>query len=1187
MNNEKTVKIQNILKSLPGTKLEGLKKLFWEELNYNHDNSQVSMSDWTVEFHALFHEHPVLFASAGTDDSFHIIYCHLQNEKMLIGIERQMINKLIRDYPYSLFIFSNHSQTCWHFVNAIYERDEKARKQRILRRISVSPEDRLRTASERITRLDTVLAEADLFGVSPIKLQEQHEDAFNVEAVTEEFFKDYKEIYKKLKDDLYQQFKDQKWSHDLALQFMNRLMFIYYIERKRWLDNDPDFLHNFWRAYCKNGTKDDSFVSGWLNIMFFEAFNNQFSASRSDLLYIPEKYRDALQMAPYLNGGLFTQNELDDKYDFTISDTLIGEVFEFLDHYNFTISEDTPLDQEVAVDPEMIGKVYESLVNVSEEADEQGDAGIFYTPRVEIDLMCRLSLVDWLANQFPLTSKAVLYEFVFAFDPEEKQAADQQLTDLNLWPVIERTLNSLTLLDPACGSGSFLVGMLMILDDLLARCANQLGKQETPYERRKRIIGHSLYGVDIMEWAVHVAELRLWLQLVIDTDLDVGELKFESRPLLPNLSFKIRRGDSLVQEIGGMNIGLRRRGGKIRNELAGELTSFKGEKLKFFNNEKDREYFTKEQVEHAEYRLFCEIIEAEIDKKEKTQRELEQVLQPAKNLFDEVQTQRTKPDIVKKQQELVRVQEALLKLRSANQVLSKQKVVPFVWDMAFIEIFEGDKKGFDIVIGNPPYVRQEKIHDPALSFEKITKENKSEYKNKLAQAVEAIWPYTFSYNPAKWELNKKSDYYIYFYFIGLSLLNEKGSFCFITSNSWLDVGYGSDLQRFLLTRGKVKLIIDNQVKRSFKSADVNTIIALLGFPIDSGLKHKESLEHHVRFVMFKVPFEQGLSPVIWEEVEEVSEKKATEEYRVMVKPQSELLETGLDPDSGVYAGDKWGGKYLRAPDIYWVIMEKCKDKLVRLGDIAEVRRGITTGANEFFYLDEEKIKQWGIEEEFLKPVIKSSRECKGIKIDKSKLSLYLFYCHEPKAKLKGTRALEYIKWGENQYFSERPSCNSRRYWWNVGERNIAPIINPCSFSDISRTFLNDGVHCDKRLYEIYPKTEERILPLLYSLNSTLTTLFLELGSRTGLGEGLIDLTVYELANCFVYLVDDIKEAIKQVEILSSRKIYPIDQELSREDRIIFDQLIFSELGFNEEDIRKFYNSVLDMVQNRLKRAEKK
>jgi len=172
----------------------------------------------------------------------------------------------------------------------------------------------------------------------------------------------------------------------------------------------------------------------WLSVLFFEAFNNKFQAGRHDRQHLPADIRNALANAPYLNGGLFRENDLDQRYPVAIPDAQFRDIFEFLNAYNFTIAESPPFDIEVAVDPEMIGKVYESLVNITfegtTEEDRRGMAGIFYTPRVEIDLMCRLSLVDCLANHLGTEHKTLLYQALFAYDPDEKREADEALTNL-------------------------------------------------------------------------------------------------------------------------------------------------------------------------------------------------------------------------------------------------------------------------------------------------------------------------------------------------------------------------------------------------------------------------------------------------------------------------------------------------------------------------------------------------------------------------------------------------------------------------------------------------------------------------------------------------------------------------------------------------------------------------------------
>ena len=145
---------------------------------------------------------------------------------------------------------------------------------------------------------------------------------------------------------------------------------------------------------------------------------------------------------------------------------LFAEILGFFSRYNFTVSEDSPFDEDVAVDPEMIGKVYESLVNVSEEADDRGEAGIFYTPRIEIALMCRLTVVDYLRNHLPEVPKGLLYDFIFAMEEEARVEADRRICEAKLWKRLDKLISDLTVCDPAVGSGSFLVGMLELLTDL-------------------------------------------------------------------------------------------------------------------------------------------------------------------------------------------------------------------------------------------------------------------------------------------------------------------------------------------------------------------------------------------------------------------------------------------------------------------------------------------------------------------------------------------------------------------------------------------------------------------------------------------------------------------------------------------------------------------------------------------------
>src|SRR5579859_2246919 len=489
--------------------LDPLKDLFWTDLSYTRVNKTLATRHWPQALQDTLLEPPLRLATGGRDSDFDIFYFRLKGDRLLLTAERPIVLRLLEEQLDGLFIFSNADLSRWHFVNV--KQDSAQARRRLFRRITIGPEERLRTASERLAWLDLSKRE----NASRLEIRELHEKAFDVEAVTDKFFQAYRTLFRILQKDLTIQTGDENWAHDYALQFLNRCMFLYFLQRKGWLGNKREFLQLFWDSYRKPDAehKDmveyqkDAFFKYWLQVLFFEVFNKRFPYGRS---HFPQKINDILAQPPYLNGGLFTKNDLDREHTFTITDGRFQQVFDFLQGYNFTIAEDSPLDQEVSVDPEMIGKVYESLVNVSDGVDERSDAGVFYTPRAEIDLMCRLTLVDYLTNALGQEHKLLLYNVVFALEIEDKQAADTALQAAHLWQAIYDQLHDVTVVDPACGSGSFLVGMLYVLDDLQQRASVVLETQddanEDPaYERKKRIIGRNLYGVDVKEWAIHVA----------------------------------------------------------------------------------------------------------------------------------------------------------------------------------------------------------------------------------------------------------------------------------------------------------------------------------------------------------------------------------------------------------------------------------------------------------------------------------------------------------------------------------------------------------------------------------------------------------------------------------------------------------------------------------------------------------
>jgi len=1164
-------------------------KLFCNALNYDYEDSELPTRSWDNDDKALFADPPLVIAS-GASSTFEIIYTKLDDEELFRTPERRIINLLIGDHDNALFLFSNKDCSLWDFINVKQNStdtgDDGRRKiKHIHRRIRIGDDEKLRTSTERISKLEL----PDTDSLSVLDIQKLHNEAFDVEKVTKKFFDGYRALFNNMMADLEQQTDDQQWAHDYALLFLNRIMFLYFIQKKSWLGDDPDFINTMWQAYRKDGTNNDSFFDKWLKLLFFEAFNEQFHGGHR---HLSDNIREALSKAPFLNGGLFTENELDKAHSFVITDSLIQQILGFFNSYNFTISEDSPFDQEVAVDPEMIGKVYESLVNVTEMIDERGDAGIFYTSRTEIELMCRLSLVDNLANHLGESHKPLLYRLIFAFTEDEKDVADKEAQNQDLWPEIDKHLRSLTIVDPACGSGSFLIGMLGILNDLFKRAEDYIGNTEKPYDRKKRIIGQSLYGVDVMQWAVDIAELRLWLQLVVDTEIPFHKRKLQA--LLPNLDFKIRQGDSLIQEVGGVNFSHSFSLETLSKSLKGKLRKLKADKLEFYSGQKGK-FSNAKQIKDEEIRLFREILDSRSDDVKKEIKKLKTAVSATEfDLLGNELNKLSEKEINFLDKQISSLEIELEKAVAARKALRKAKTIPFVWDIAFVEIFGGDKAGFDIVIGNPPYVRQEQIADPTLGRDEITTENKKEYKQKLIRSVYQKYPVYFGRDPDRphHKLDAKSDLYIYFYFHGLSLLNETGTFCFITSNSWLDVGYGKNLQEFLLNQSHVKLILDNQAKRSFKDADVNTVIALFAAPNRSS---ESGLKQTARFVMFKLPFENALSPILFEEIDEARKRASKPEYRINPVKQDDLLgdgwtwpedvtddmrkKSGRGITGSKYTGNKWGGKYLRAPDVYWSILEKGKDNLRILGEITDLKYGIKTGANEFFYLDKEMIAEWGIERRYLKPVLKSPRECKKISIDSDHLNYMVLSCHKDKKSLKGTNALKYIKWGEKQKFHRRPSCRGRMRWWDLDEitGNSVFVKEGNVTSAVFENSKSFAVDCRLYVADLAPIS-------FVFLNSLVAAMFFEIYNRAGLGEGARSLMVEDYRKIPVLVIDPDKKktlrAVKSIKDLPPRNV--LDYDPGEWDQV--DDIVFNALNLGKRQRKDVINAAKTLVEIRLDKA---
>lgn len=1003
-------------------------------------------------------------------------------------------------------------------------------------------------------------------------------EAFSLSAVTDIFYKDFFVEYNKIVEVVKKRNKsiDQEKARDFVLLFTVRTIFLGFIQKRRWIGNDEKFIQNLLKEYGNKYSGKDLFYERWLNPLFFEALNSPpgKKTAYNDNEFSAETEKN-LQMAPYLNGGLFKQKPDYDDQEYFIPDKEIKNFFDFLFSHNFTIEENSYEDEDLQLNPEFLGIIFERLVN---KAD-----GAVYTPRTEVDLMCRLSLVKWLENNISSAIKINLYELFFR---EGEKPEDQKRGSFSEREIKEILgfLENITVCDPAVGSGAFLVGMIQVLDEIEEDLKLRIGiKGIDVFERKKRIIAQSLYGVEVKEWAVWICQLRLWLSLFIEAP---DEMRNSFEPILPSLDFKVRPGDSLVQRVGSKSFPVSGHA-MVGETVKRKVTQLKNLKNEYFGNKTPIKEW---EIRQRELAIYDEILQSEIAEETIVLKSLKNAKPEKQYTFDDFDKKTEQTQFNFNKEKIEQLESEINELRDQKQNIRKDK--PLIWNIEFAEIFV-ESGGFDIVIGNPPYVRQEDISDPTGKIK-----NKKEYKNYLQETVKLDFPDAF---PPKYKINAQSDLYAYFYVRALRLLNPKGIFTFICSNSWLDVGYGVWLQKFLLERAPVEFIIDNHAKRSFEAADVNTVISIIHAPIK-----KIDPAHLVRFVAFKKPFEESVFTEYLCQIEEAKEVISNDIFRVYPITIKDLQEAGTEYEDesekqkklklGMYVGDKWGGKYLRAPDIFFTILDKGKGKLVKLGDIAEVRRGFTTGANEFFYLTDAQAKEWGIEKEFLKTVIKSPRECSSISVNPKDLKYKIFICNKSKQELKGTNALKYIEWGEKQktqdgvLWKNVPSVSNRKFWYGLGEREPARINFNYLIDEVARSYVGK-IYVSDNFQEIHTDKNVELF-----LNSFVSYLFQVNTGRVGFGGGLLKIQTYEVKRLPVieseiinvrYLKNiDGKDIFEECGIDPKLKI-PIEEQEPKPlpDRAELDNIVFDALGLTADERKEVYRAVCRLVWNRISKAK--
>ena len=954
-----------------------------------------------------------------------------------------------------------------------------------------------------------------------------------------------------------------------VIRLITRLMFVWFIKEKGLVAEDL-FIENQAAELLKDYEREDgdSYYRAVLQNLFFATLNTEIGQrrfsreSRDDHRnFSVYRYRNEIadparlvalfDQTPFINGGLF---DCLDSFDatgaggvrvdcftdnpshragYSIPNRLFfGEsakpgLIDLFNRYKFTVEENTPTEQEVALDPELLGKVFENLlaaVNPETQQTARKETGSYYTPRAVVDYMVDEALVATLAQKAsPEDGDADYWQARLRFLLDYRDAfddADTLFTSAEREAVV-RAIAGIKALDPAVGSGAFPMGTLHKLTLALRRLDehNQLWEslqkelagqraaatfdtqdpeereselaeisrtfekyRDSDFGRKLYLIQNSIYGVDIQPIATQIAKLRFFISLAIEQQPNTDPSdNYGIRPL-PNLETRFVAANTLLALDSSQGVLTSQRARELQNELRQNRERY------FHANNRTLKLRWQGDDQRLRGELAAELRQIGMDAGDADKI-------AACDLFDQ-------------------------NAAAAN------------WFDA--EYMFGVTDGFDVVIANPPYVRQEDIGP-----------NKAALVKQYSDAATA-----------------RSDLYCYFYARGLQLLRDGGTHVFVCSNSWLDVGYGAKLQEYLLNNAHVQAIYESALERQFATADINTIISVIrktGNPTDSDI---------TRFVSLRDEFDTALSDAT--------------RRREIVRTRASLKAAGLAPPDNrgrrKFVGDKWGGKYLRAPDIYHAILKGYGDKLVRLGDVATVRFGIKTGANDFFYLTPERVAEFGIEAEYCRPVMTTPQESRSIAVNPVRLPKRLFMCHDDK-ELVGPGALAYINWGEEQEYDTRSSTKSRLRWYDLGQRDTARLAMNYLIDTTARTFyVEDGLLFGDNLQEIRCVTVSQ-LQLCAALNSTLSQLMVNIGGRANFGGGLMKIQTFE---------------IESLQIVNPQLLpEPNDTVFNAADwdvltpsaaRRHIDDAVYDALGLTAGEREAVYAGVNELVGNRRRRA---
>lgn len=544
--------------------------------------------------------------------------------------------------------------------------------------------------------------------------------------------------------------------------------------------------HNFMRIlFHEAEKKNQNFFDELLEPLFYDALN----VNRGEQGYCPALHC----RIPFLSGGLF---EPIDGYDwkhnhFNIPNEVFSNeaekgkrnadgILDIFDRYNFTMSEDEPMEREVAIDPEMLGKVFENLLEVHDRKSK----GAFYTPREIVHYMCQESLINYLTNTLQIEEDAIR-EFILYGDfmKDEDTVKEKRLGNgamyiseklykldtegkviVNRLEDMDEALKNVRVADPAVGSGAFPLGMLNEIvrarQNISAYMAITMNASEirwmyqmerSPHTLKYETIKNCIFAADIEPSAVDIAQLRLWLSLVIDDEINPNAqtlIDGHKNPIpLPNLESNILCGNSLIDEFEGIR-------------LIKESDLFGDNNYQLEMRQSRYESIVEKLIEKQNDLFRCD----DTNKKQQLKEEIEAL----RDITILSQFEGCDKDKIQRYIE-------------SKRVASKPYVL---WQLDFARVFK-EKGGFDIVIGNPPYVQ--------LSKEKGVPEDYKQYLKRR-------------YGTSGGRLNL----FIFMIHKSVELLKKNGSLAFIIPNTILTQDYYKDTRKMILDNNKLNVIVDYQ-----------------------------------------------------------------------------------------------------------------------------------------------------------------------------------------------------------------------------------------------------------------------------------------------------------------------------------------------------------------------------------------